>query len=85
MTGWVALVGHIIGTVDNWGTVYDWDGTYYADKKRAVSAGFIAAESDDFNLGYVENGKLTWFGWMDDKHPDEGYPAVAEQFGWRTT
>lgn len=81
-TGWVALVGQIVGNLEQWSTVYGWNGLYYADKQRAIRAGFDDAECDDFNVGYVDRGRLTWFGWMDEKHPAEDYPEVADQFGW---
>jgi hypothetical protein len=80
--GWVALVGHIVGNPHQWSTVYSWNFLFYPNKKQAIRQGFIQAESDDFNIGYVDNGKLTWFGWMDEQHPIEDYPAIAEQFGW---
>lgn len=63
--------------------MYGWDQRYWPSKTQAVRAGYeLANDTDDFNLGYVEEGRLTWFGWMDEQHPVEDYPAVAEQFGW---
>jgi len=82
-TGWVALAGKIVGNPESWTTVYSWDQRYYQNKAVAISAGFTLADgTDDFNVGYVDAGKLTWFGWMEEQHPAEDYPAVAEQFGW---
>jgi hypothetical protein len=82
-TGWVALAGHIVGTVESWEMVYAWDHRYHATKRAAVTAGFpLAGGTDDFNIGKVDKGHLTWFGWMDKQHPEEDYAAVAAQFGW---
>lgn len=81
-TGWVALHGRIVGNPDKWETVYRWNGEYHPSKERAVAAGCLAAESDDFNVGKVEDGRLVWFGWMDEQLPAEDYPAVAAQIGW---
>jgi hypothetical protein len=85
MTGWVALHGRIVGNPESWETVYRWNGEYYTAKELAIAAGCLEADSDDFNVGKVENGRLVWFGWMDEQHPTEDYPAVAKQFGWHVT
>jgi hypothetical protein len=81
-TGWVCLRGLIVGNLETWTTVYYWDGVYHADKQGAVDEGFEITDTDDFNVGYVEKGVLTWFGWMDEQHPVEDYAAVATQHGW---
>lgn len=82
-TGWVALAGHLVGNADYAEMVYNWDGKYHAAKGAARAAGFTLADgTDDFNLGHVVDGRLVWFGYMDDQHPVEDYPEVAEQFGW---
>lgn len=88
-SGWVALCGKIImdGTRDgSRSTVtYAWDGVYHPAKALAVGAGWRLADgTDDFNIGWVERGRLVWFGWGDEQHPVEDYPAVAAQFGWTT-
>jgi hypothetical protein len=81
-SGWVCLRGRIIGSLENWETIYYWSGEFYADKQGAIDEGFRIDDTDDFNVGYVEKGVLTWFGWMDEKHPKEDYAAVAKQHGW---
>lgn len=81
-TGWVFLICRIVGNAREYEFLYSWNGEYYAAKERAIAAGCLEAESDDFNVGYVDKGKLTWFGWMDEKHPVEDYAAVADQCGW---
>lgn len=81
-TGWVWLRGQLVGNLENWSVVYSWDGRWFADREVAVKAGLNELDHDDFNVGYVDAGKLTWFGWMDEQHPTEDYPEVARQFGW---
>lgn len=81
-TGWVFLFGRIVGNPEQWKTIYSWNGEYHSAKELAIAAGCLEMGSDDFNVGYVDKGKLAWFGWMDEQHPIEDYPAVAEQFGW---
>jgi hypothetical protein len=82
-TGWVALAGQFAGTLDHPETVWRWDNRYHAAKGAARAAGFTLADgTDDFNLGRVEDGVLTWFGWMDEQHPVEDCAEIAAQFGW---
>jgi hypothetical protein len=81
-SGWVALAGHIVGTPQNWETVWTWDEKYHPTRDAAVRAGFGLTGSDDFDLGEVRNGILVWFGWMDKEHPPEDWAAVAGALGW---
>jgi hypothetical protein len=61
---------------------YSWNQAYYESRDDAIAGGWHQADSDDFNIGYVEDSVLTWFGWMNKQHPVEDYAAVAEQHGW---
>jgi hypothetical protein len=84
-TGWVAIADQIVGHLQKWRHFYIWDHTYYDTKAEAEGAGYPMADdedADDFNVGKVENGILVWFGWMDEKFPEEDYAKVAAQFGW---
>ncbi len=84
-SGWVALCGQITMAGSRSEVTYAWDGTYHPAKTAAITVGVrLAGWTDDFNLGRVERGRLVWFGWGDEQHPVEGYPAVAAQFGWST-
>lgn len=86
-TGWVALRGRVVGgPSDPYRIVYDWDDNYYESRGYAISAGFDLAESDDFNVARVENGRLVWFGWMDEPHEEDDWPReeLAERYGWVT-
>lgn len=81
MSGWIAAAGHIVGTLEDYSTCYDWDGQFYTTRRAAISAGFRHFGSDDFNVGRVENGRLVWWGWMDEEHPPEDRSAVAAELG----
>jgi hypothetical protein len=76
-TGWIAVSGHIVGTLDDYSTCYDWDGQTHPTAKAAISAGFRQFGSDDFNVGRVEDEHLVWWGWMDEEHPPEDRAEVA--------
>jgi len=81
MTGWIATFGQIVGNLDNWETVWHWDRKFHPTRRAAITAGFETFGSDDFNVAQVDDGRVVWFGWMDEKHPDEDYPEVAAQLG----
>lgn len=77
-TGWLAAAGQIVGTVDEYSTVYDWDGGLYPSSEAAISAGFERFGSDDFNVGRIESGRLVWWGWMDKEDRDQDRVEIAE-------
>lgn len=79
--GWFAAEGHIVGNVNNWTTEYCVTGKFYESRALAISAGFSEFRHDDFNVGRVKNGRLVWFGWMDEKHPADDYHEVAAALG----
>ena len=76
-TGWFAAAGHIVGTLDDWSTCWDWDGQTYSTQKAAIFAGFRQFGSDDFCVGRIQDDRLVWWGWMDEEHPAEDREAVA--------
>jgi hypothetical protein len=80
-TGWIAAAGHIVGTLHEYSTCYDWDGRTYPTQEAAISGGFREFGCDDFNVGRIEAGALVWWGWMDEEHPAEDRPEVAEALG----
>lgn len=81
-TGWVWLVGRVIGNPSDWTTEYGWDGEWYLTREDACKAGLLGLGHDDFNVANIEGGRMTWFGWMDEQHPEYEYADVAKQFGW---
>lgn len=76
-TGWFAAAGHIVGTLEDYSTCYDWDGQVYPTHAAAIRSGFRQFGSDDFNIGRIQDGVLVWWGWMDEEHPDEDRHEVA--------
>jgi len=80
-TGWIAAAGHIVGTLDDWSTCYDWDGALHSSRNAAIRAGLRQFGSDDFCVGHVEDGVLVWWGWMNEEHPAEDRDTVAEALG----
>lgn len=83
VTGWVWVDGHIVGNPDTgYQCLYNWNHRSYGTRQKAIDAGIAEYGSDDFNVGFLEASRLEWFGWMDEQHPPEDYPSVAEQFGW---
>lgn len=82
LDGWFAAAGQIVGNPDDgYETVYTWDRKTHEKRGYAISAGFAAFRHDDFNVGRVENGVLTWWGWMDEEHPAEDRTSVAGALG----
>ena len=80
---YVTAVGHIIGNpTAGYETVYDHEGIH--DTFAAAKlAGFRSAESDDFNIGVIRDGRLIAWCWMDevvDDGPDE-LARLAEALG----
>jgi hypothetical protein len=84
-TGWVGLQGQLIGNLESYSMAYYWDGVFYPTREEAIAVTMKRLDHDDFNLAHVESAVMTWFGWMDEKHPEEDWSDVAEQFGWRVS
>ena len=47
------------------GINYSSDLDTFDTRKEAIKNGFQITESDDFNIGIIENGRLVSFDWMD--------------------
>jgi hypothetical protein len=84
VSGWIWTSPHIVGSLDLWETVYDWDGSFHASREAAIKAGLELYGSDDFNVAHIVNGQIVWFGWMEEKWPDEDYAEVATALGLTT-
>ena len=55
----IVLIGRVVGNEDTgFDIVTYWDGRQFGAKPDAVSHGFRLAESDDFQIGVVEGGRL---------------------------
>lgn len=75
--GWIVVVGRAWMNPTGHGMNYYWHGEVFTDKALAVSHGFVMADSDDFNLGRVEDGRLVSLWWMDN-NLDESAEVLAE-------
>ena len=83
--GWLAAAGQIVGNLDEWETVYTWDGSLHPTRKAAIKYGFEVFGHDDFNIGRVDTGALAWWGWMGEEHPDEDRESAARSLGLDAT
>lgn len=65
------------------GISYDWDGERFDSRKKAIKHGWKLRGSDDFNTAEVEGDRLTWFGWMDERMPEDDatMTEIAEAIG----
>lgn len=82
-TGWVALAGQWVTVDGTTETIYSWDERYWPNRSAAIAAGAeLANGTDDFNLAHVENGNVTWWGWMNEAHPIDDAHDAAMQYGW---
>ncbi|MFJ1765025.1 hypothetical protein ACIOD2_32190 [Amycolatopsis sp. NPDC088138] len=81
-TGWVAIAGQVVGTPADWKMSYSWDGELCGTRAAAIAHGMNWVGSDDFNVAHVEHGVLTWFGWMDEVHPQQDWAEPAAAFDW---
>lgn len=45
---------------------YAWNGERFKTRKAAIKHGFMLQDSDDFNIGVLEDGKLVSLDWMDE-------------------
>lgn len=62
------------------GIEYSSDLIHYETRNGAISHGFRAVDSDDFNIGVIEGGKLISFDWM-DKPVGESEDTLAQMKG----
>ena len=46
---------------------YSCDHQYFNTRAEAISHGFTKGRSDDFNIGVMQDGKLTSLDWMEKK------------------
>lgn len=68
------------------GIEYSSDLIHYETRKDAISHGFKLVDSDDFNIGVIETGKLASFDWMDkpvgeNGESDDTLAQIAELIG----
>jgi len=77
MSDWIAVQPRIVGNTENWHTYYDWDGETFPRRMAAVEYGLDTFGSDDFNVGELSDGKLIWWGWM-DQHGNNSHALLED-------
>lgn len=65
------------------GIEYSSDLIHYETRNGAISHGFRTVDSDDFNVGVIEDGKLISFDWMDKPvgESEDTLAQIAELIG----
>lgn len=65
------------------GINYSWDGKRFNNRADAIRHGFKLRGSDDFNIAQTYGDDLVWFGWMDQRIPEdeETMREIAEAIG----
>jgi hypothetical protein len=80
--GWYVVRPAIVGSLEDWDTVYYWDSReVHPDRAAAIAAGLDFYGHDDWNVGQVKHGALVWWGWMDEEHPCDDREYVAKRLG----
>jgi hypothetical protein len=75
---YIVVIAHAVGNPEaGYDIVHDWDGRQFPDKAQAAGHGFALADSDDFNIGVVRDGRLASLWWL-DKELDETAAMLAE-------
>jgi len=75
---WITLVARAEGNEkDGFRIAHYWDGRKFTLKSGAVSNGFTATGTDDFNVALTGDGGLTEIWWM-DKRIEEEPEVLAE-------
>jgi hypothetical protein len=66
---------------DGFSIEYTWDGEKFNTSKAAIKHGFKLRESDDFNIGVLQHGRLVQFRWMDAEVLDEDLTKIELRTG----
>lgn len=82
-SGWIALAGQWVTIGGDTKTIYNWDERYWPNRAAAIAAGWELIGSDDFNIAFVEDDTVFWWGWMTEPHPITDADDAADQFGWK--
>ncbi|HBT8327451.1 TPA: antitoxin [Klebsiella pneumoniae] len=66
-----------------YGIEYSSDLIHYETRNEAISHGFRTVDSDDFNIGVIEEGSLASFDWMDKPvgESEDTLAQIAELIG----
>lgn len=82
VTEYIVLCGQVIGGGEYpFEVLYGFDGERFFDRGAAITHGLKIRESDDFNIGVIQEGKLVSLDWMNesiDTAPDVLDPIAAQ-------
>ena len=79
MTEYIVIVSRAWMNETGFGFNHYTDGERFAERADAIRHGFTLNESDDFNVGTVENGRLVAYGWMREDFDDDESLSVIER------
>lgn len=84
---YIVIQQHWWCNADGHGVEYTTDGIEFEKRDRAIKHGFKMQESDDFNIGVIENGRLISFDWMAKPvgESPETLAEIAEAIGYGVT
>ncbi|WP_227136705.1 antitoxin [Kosakonia radicincitans] len=86
MTKFIVIQQRLWCNESGYGIEYSSDLEEFEDRKAAIRHGFKIAESDDFNIGVIEDGRLVSFDWMEkpvggECETPETMAEIAEAIG----
>jgi len=81
---YAVIITRIVGDERHFGFEHYTDGERFRTRRKAIAHGFKLADSDDFALGRLENGRLVDILWMYLSRGDtpEDIAEVAKQLSW---
>ena len=87
MSAYIVIVARAWMNERAYGFNYSSDLKQFTQRRAAIRHGFKLCESDDFNIGTIQGGRLVATGWMDEDFPpeDDDLEAQAEQLGLAVT
>ena len=81
---YIVLSSQVVGSMERGFDIsYDFDGERFKSRQAAIRHGLKTRGSDDFNIGVLQDGRLSSIDWMHevvDNGPDV-LTSVAEQLG----
>ena len=81
---YVVVCPAIMGSVDDWRTVYSSDGKPFQTRVAAVNHGWSVYGHDDWLLAVIHKGRVVCSAWMDeDRDEPEERKAMAQLLGLR--
>lgn len=69
---YIVIFQQVVGNPEyGYGVSYTSDMRPFTYREDAIRHGLRARGSDDFNIGALDDGKLSGFYWMDERHDDD--------------